>query len=407
MRGTSYQRMPTRVSKAQRESDKKKALNTVSKIDIQNQIDDKKQQLKEVETQKEVERNRIGSHRPTPELMGNRRYQEVKEIKENLVDDITILESQLNSIRNPQSEKRKSVLNAGISITENPFDDERQSTSPITAQGGVEGWSLSGNPDFITGESSFNFDEDKEEILRRRQGRSQNNMQSIVDPMIKPRLQVAGREPQPMTTDEYQEEERRILHNENLVARQIDQDRHFQRGINPRQYVEREQDSNPILETLDGINQVSQGLENVSSDGVRHQDFGQSNNSVDRLQNAFLSNLSLATIIPTRATTTFNQKKEEKPKSVRVNSEDELPRFGDSVSNTEMQAGLFVQGMSQSFASYSNLIQNAYNFATGKEQVAMKEKDIPIQDRAIGGFIKSMEDSRDYNIPFSVALQDN
>ena len=395
-----------RVGKASRYTEKKsKAVSELKKVELEEKIENKKSELHEVQDNMTIHANNTGEHNPRELQHKSARYNELKQIRDTITDDITNLSTELTQIKEPQPEKRESVLNAGIGITQNPFDEERRETTPITAQGNVEGFSISQNPNFLTGENSFSFNEDKE-ILRRRQGRSQNNMQNIVDPMSRPRLQIAGREPQRMTTDEYQEEERRILHNENLVARQIDQDRHFQRGINPRQYVEREQESNPITETLNGIDLASRGFEQISQDGINHQNFGQAINSVDRLQGAFLSNLALSTI--NRPTSSFNQKKEEtKPKSVRVNSEDELPRFGDTVSNTEMQAGLFVQGMAQSFASYSNLIQNAYNLVTGQEQVAMKEKDIPIQDRAIGGFIKSMQDSRDYNIPFTVALQDN
>ena len=398
-----------RVGKASRYTEnKKKAVNELKKVELEEKIENKKSELHEVQDNMTVHANNTGEHRPKELQSKSARYNELKQIRDTITDDVTQLTTELNSIREPQAEKRQSVLNAGISITENPFDEERQSTTPITAQGGVEGWSLSHNTQFLTGQNSFSFDgSDDREILRRRQGRSQNNMQNIVDPMSKPRLQVAGREPQSMTTDEYQEEERRILHNEQLVANQIERDRVLQQGrINPRAYYENEIQSNPIISTLQGIDQVSRGFEGISQDGVNQQNFGEANNGVDRLQNAFLSNLALSTI--NRPTSTFNQKKEEtKPKSVRVNSEDELPRFGDSVSNTEMQAGLFVQGMSQTFGSYSNMISNAYNFATGKEQVPMKERDMPVQDVAFGGLIKSFQDSQSFNVPFSVALQDN
>ena len=396
-----------RVGKSSRYSENKtKAVNELKKVELKEKIEEKTSQKKEITDNMRIEMNNHSETNPK-NMQSNRRYQDLKVQRNSANDEIIELNSELDSIRNPLPEKRDSVLNAGISITENPFDEERRETTPITAQGGVEGWSLSQNTQFLTGQNSFSFNEDKEEILRRRDGRSQSNMQNIVDPMSKPRLNVQGREPQPMTTDEYQEEERRILHNEQLVANQIERDRVLQQGrINPRAYYENEIQSNPIISTLQGIDQVSRGFEGISQDGVNQQNFGEANNGVNRLQNAFLSNLALSTI--NRPTSTFNQKKEEeKPKSVRVNSEDELPRFGDSVSNAEMQSGLFVQGMSQTFGSYSNMIQNAYNFATGKEHVPMKERDMPVQDVAFGGLIKSFQDSQSFNVPFSVALQDN
>ena len=403
-----------RVSKSSRYTEKKsKAVKELNKVEIEEKIEQKKSELHEVQDNMTIHANNTGEHNPR-ELQGkSARYTELKQIRDTVTEDISSLNSQLNSINNSQPEKRDSVLNAGISITDNPFDENRRETTPITAQGNEEGWSISDNPNFITGQNSFSFDgSDDREILSRRQGRSQNSMSTVVNPMLSPRLQVAGREPQ-LTNEEYQrytEEERRVLHNEDLVARQIQNDRLAQhRSLTPTQYANAEsQGSNPITETVNLLNQTAMGFEKISSDGVNQNDFGQANNPVDRLQNAFLSNLSLAVINPTRPTSTFNQKKETtKPKTIRVEHEDDLPRVRDTVSNTEMQAGLVVQGMAQSFGSYSNMISNAYNFATGKEQVAMKERDMPVQDIAVSGLIKSFQDSQSFNVPFSVALQDN
>ncbi|MBT7824904.1 MAG: hypothetical protein HN605_06905, partial [Thaumarchaeota archaeon] len=399
-----------RVSKSSRYTEAKaKVVNQLSKLEIEEKIKEKKSELHEVQDNMTIHANNVGTHSPKELQHKSARYNELKQIRDTVTDDISSLNSELNSIRNPQPEKKESVLNAGISITDNPFDENRQERMPIEAHGDEQGWSLSNNPQFLTGKSSFNFQDNTQ--TRPQDSRERGNpFIKILDPEQSPRLQVAGREPQ-LTNEEYQkyqEEEKRVLHNEGLVARQIEQDRALQQGrINPRAYYENEIQSNPILSTLNGINQVSQGLETVSSDGVRYQDFGNANNGVDRLQNAFLSNLALSTI--NRPTSTFNQKEETKtqPKTIRVEHEDDLPRVRDNVSALEMNAGLFTIGMSQTFASYGNMIQNAYNFATGKEQVSMKERDMPIQDIAVGGLIKSFQDSQSFNVPFSVALQDN
>ena len=363
-----------RVAKSSRYTqDKQKAVNALSKVELTEQIEQKKSDLKEVQDNMTIHANNVGTHNPKELQHKSARYNELKQVRDTVTEDISILSSELNSIRNPQPEKRESVLNAGISINDNPFDENREDRTPITFEGNEEGWSISGNPNFITGTNSFSFDGvDDREILRRRQGRSQNNMASIVDPKLKPKLQVAGRKSE-LTNEQYQryqDEEKRIIHNEGLVARQIENDRLAQhRGLTPIQYAHAEaQGSNPVTEAMSLIDQTSRGFEGISESGVQQQNFRQANNDVNQLQTAFQNNLSLAIINP-------------------INE--------------------FTQGSQNVIGSYLNLASNIANTVQGKPQKALPEDKTPVTDSLFGAVQTGIADSFSYNVPLAVSMSDS
>ena len=68
-----------------------------------------------------IHANNTGEHNPRELKKKSPRFNELAQIRDTITDDITNLSTELNSITEPQPEKRESVLNAGISITENPL----------------------------------------------------------------------------------------------------------------------------------------------------------------------------------------------------------------------------------------------------------------------------------------------
>jgi hypothetical protein len=380
-----------RVSKSARyAAEKKSALNQLNKVELTEKLAEAKSNLHEVQDLMTVEKNNLGEHNPKDIQHKSARFGELKQIRDTITNDVTQINSQLEKIKNPDSIlEKKSVLNAGISIRDNPMLEDRPATAPITAEGDVQGWSISGNPDFLTGEKQFSFDgDDDKEILRRRQGRS-NTIADIVDPMRKPRLQVAGREQRELTREEYnayEEEKFRVLHNEGLVARQIQNDRLAeQRGLSPIQYAHAEsQGSNPVREAVSLIDQSSRGLEGISEDGVRYQNFGGAfDRNREQTKVAFNSNYTKSIITP------------------------ENNLLMQHLGSTDSPINQVAQGSKNVIGSYANLVGNVGNMVQGKPTTELKEENTPVIDSLFGAVQTGIADSHSYNVPFTVSMSDS
>ena len=88
-----------RVSKSSRYTEKKsKAVKELNKVEIEEKIEQKKSELHEVQDNMTIHANNTGEHNPR-ELQGkSARYTELKQIRDTVTEDISSLNSQLNSL---------------------------------------------------------------------------------------------------------------------------------------------------------------------------------------------------------------------------------------------------------------------------------------------------------------------
>ena len=158
-----------RIAKGSRyTADKKKALQNLNKVELNEKLEQKTSELKEVTDNMALISNNEATHNPR-ELHSNRRYQELKVVRNETVDEMTNIKNQIKENTQPVRITNENVnIGLGVSASINPMSEEHEIRNQNdvkfedVAQGDILGFrskesvlDTTDNPNFLGNQFTF------------------------------------------------------------------------------------------------------------------------------------------------------------------------------------------------------------------------------------------------------------
>ena len=182
-----------RIAKGSRYTAKKKeALQNLNKVELNEKLEEKKSELHEVQDNMSLHANNQGTHNPKELQMKSARYNELKVIRDETINEITGIKNQIDQ-NTPTTNISNESVNIGLGVgTINPFSDEHEiRTKEDTkfedvAQGDILGFKRGNsgidstdNPTFLN--NQFTFGENNTPVGKE----ERNTIQRILEKYIK------------------------------------------------------------------------------------------------------------------------------------------------------------------------------------------------------------------------------
>ena len=444
--------MPRQGKSAIYSKKKKEALQNLNKVELNEKLEQKKSELHEVQDNMTIHANNTGEHNPKELQHKSARYNELKQIRNTITEDITQINTQIQENDRPISIANESVnIGLGVSATINPMSEEHEIRNQNdvkfedVATGNILGFTRNtgidstSNPEFLKNNNQFTFGANKTQVgqqeqntidrIRERQEMVKHMnaeqrihfdkvrsgeispMEALMNPKTVQRIQIQDgadkifmsaedrRLRESFEKEEYSEAMRQTIIAER-IERQRQQDQILNQQLNPLGYAQQEAQQNPISEFLMGIDIASRSFEHISGSASTVQDFNSEStqtNASTIQQNAFENNIALS-VMPSQRATKQDLNKQQNTDKKKINNNRLLHEEPEHI----QQLGYFAQGLTETVKSYETMGINLGNYIQGKPQIEQSRK--PLQDQFVMSFYSALDDTRDTGKPFDQAF---
>lgn len=432
---------------------KKELLTSLNKVELTEKLEQKKSDLHEIQDNMAIHANNEGTHNPRELQHKSARYNELKVIRDETINEITGIKNQINE-NTPTNISNESInIGLGVSATINPMSEEHEIRNENDvkfedmAKGDILGFTPNSginsttNPEFLKNNNQFTFGANKTQVgtqeqntidrIRERQEMVKHMnaeqrihhdkvrsgeispMEALMNPKTVQRIQIQdGADKIFMSAEDrrlresFEKEEYNEAMRQTIIAERIERQRQQQnildQRLNPLGYVQQENQQNPVSEFLMGIYIASRSFEHISGSASTVQDFNSEStqtNASTIQQNAFENNIAHPlSLMPNERRTKMDLNKEQNEKKKKINDNTPLHEKPQYI----QELGYFAQGLTETKDSYVNMGVNLMNYVTGKPQITQSRP--PVQDQFISHFYSALDDTQEKKIPFDQAF---